>query len=360
MREGFARLHLAGNGGEGFVPGRRPQSAVVTQVRLIEPLRSQPVDDVAGLVGNPLLVHLVVGAGQNTHDLAPARVDANGGAERVHHVDRLGLVEFPRPRRKRVGLGGERANRAEIDHVALQFGGHRLLEIGGDLHVLAAADSAEFRNSGDLAGKPDAARALNATRHDRFDQRPDIFVLDRALVFLVAAGIHAIGHGLVLQIAFAALIANRAIERMVDQQEFHHAFARLLHHRCLGEKLLRRAVFVGGEVLDAHGAGGLRLRDALHFDQAHTAIAGDRQPLVETEARDFRARGFAGLEQRVLRRNIDLFAVDNKLGHACFFNSCDPASSLLNMLMFAAPVVALGGRPSRIMPAVVGQIGDER
>ncbi len=147
---------------------------------------------------------------------------------------------------------------------------------------------------------------------------------------------------------------------MIDQQEFHHAFARLLHHRGLGEELLRRAVFVGGQVLDAHGAGSLRLRDTLHFDQAHAAIAGDRQPLVETEARDFRARGFAGLEQRVLRRNVDLFAVDNKLGHACFFNSRDPASSLLYMLMLAAPIVALGGRPSRIVAAVVGQIGDER
>ena len=38
--------------------------------------------------------------------------------------------------------------------------------------------------------------------------------------------VDAIGHRLVLQIALAALIADRAIERMVDQQELHHAFAR--------------------------------------------------------------------------------------------------------------------------------------
>ena len=166
----------------------------------------------------------------------------------------------------------------------------------------------------------------------------------------IAAGVHAIGHGLVLQIAFAALVADRAIERMVDQQEFHHAFARLFHHRRLGEELLGRAVLVGSQILHAHGAGGLRLGDALHFDQAHAAIAGDRQPLMEAEARDFRARGFAGLEQRVLRRNVDLFAVDDELGHAFFFSSSDPTFSSHNshfpVRVLAAPVVALRGRPS--------------
>jgi hypothetical protein len=53
---------------------------------------------------------------------------------------------------------------------------------------------------------------------------------------------------------------------------------------------------------DAHRAGRLWLRHADDFDQAHAAIAGDREPLVEAEARNFRARRLAGLKQRVLRR----------------------------------------------------------
>ena len=36
---------------------------------------------------------------------------------------------------------------------------------------------------------------------------------------------------------------------------------------------------------------------------------------MEAEARDFRARGLAGLEQRVLRRDVDLVSVDDELGH---------------------------------------------
>jgi hypothetical protein len=61
----------------------------------------------------------------------------------------------------------------------------------------------------------------------------------------------------------------------------------------------------------------LRLRRAaLHLDQAHAAIAGDREPLVEAEARHLGARRLAGLQHRVLRRNVDLDAVDEEFGHA--------------------------------------------
>ena len=120
-------------------------------------------------------------------------------------------------------LGGQRADRAEVDDIALQFRGQRLLEIGRDLHVLAAADRAEFRNARDFGREADAARAMDAAVHRGLDERADIFVLDRALVLAVARGVDAIGHRLILQVALAALIADRAIERMVDQQEFHHA-----------------------------------------------------------------------------------------------------------------------------------------
>ena len=41
--------------------------------------------------------------------------------ERVHHVDRLGLGQLPRPRRERIGLRGQRPDRAEVDDVALQL-----------------------------------------------------------------------------------------------------------------------------------------------------------------------------------------------------------------------------------------------
>ena len=65
---------------------------------------------------------------------------------------------------------------------------------------------------------------------DGLDQRAEVLVGHSPLVLVVAAAVEAVGHRLVLQVAFAALVADRAIERMVDEQEFHHAVARLLHH----------------------------------------------------------------------------------------------------------------------------------
>src|ERR1700684_329284 len=74
-------------------------------------------------------------------------------------------------------------------------------------------------------------RAAKACGFDVSAPAAEISVPYRALVLVEAAGIDAVGHRLILQIAFAALVADRAIERMIDQQKFHHAFARLAHHR---------------------------------------------------------------------------------------------------------------------------------
>ena len=41
----------------------------------------------------------------------------------------------------------------------------------------------------------------------------------------------AVGHRLVLQRALAALVADRAVERVVDQQELHDALLRLVGDR---------------------------------------------------------------------------------------------------------------------------------
>jgi hypothetical protein len=47
--------------------------------------------------------------------------------------------------------------------------------------------------------------------------------------------------------------------------------------------------------------------------EAHAAVASNREALMEAEARDLRARGLARLKQRVTRRDVDLFAIDDEL-----------------------------------------------
>ncbi len=296
------------DGGEGFGPGCGNQLAVASHPGPIQPPALQPVDREAGLVAQPLLVHVVIDARQDAQHFRPARIDADIAADRIEHVDAVHLVQLPRPRDEGVGLRGQRADRAEIDDISGQLGVQRALDIGADFHVLATPGRAEFRHAGDLGDEADAARAMYAARHHSLHQRAEILVLHRALVLGIARMVHAIAHGLILQVALAALIADRTIQRVIDQQEFHHAAPRLAHHR--------RVSVHHHAVGDRVGAGGNRLgRRLLDLHQTHAAIAGDRQTLVVAEARNFDAGHLAGLDDRGTVGDFDLNTVDGDFGH---------------------------------------------
>ena len=304
-----------GDFAEGVVPGDLFELAAHAHIRPVEPLALQRVNGGARLVRDPFLVHGVMVARQDAEHLAAAAVDADVGAKPVHHVDGLGLAQLPGPRGVGIGLRGQRANRAEIDHVARKLGHHALLKVGGDFHVLAAADQPKLRHARDLGHEADAARALDAARHEGLDERPEIFLFHGALGLAVAAAVLAIIEGLVLQVALAALVADGAVERMVDQQEFHHAFARLFDERRIRADRGRRAVAVRAQIVHARGAGRHRLRHAHDLDEAHAAIAGHRQALVVAEPRDFEPRQLARLQQRDAVLDLDFPAVNVELWH---------------------------------------------
>ena len=98
----------------------------------------------------------------------------------------------------------------------------------------------------------------------------------------IAAAVEAVGHRLVLQIALAALVADRAIERMVDQQESPSPPLRAL--LAFSDWVWITMPSAAGIAQDAIGFG-----DFSCLDQAHAAIAGDRQALVKAEMRDLDA-----------------------------------------------------------------------
>src|SRR5208337_3659458 len=122
----------------------------------------------------------------------------------------------------------------EVDDVAGQFGAERPFDVGADFHVLAAGGGAEVGHAGHFRNEPDTSRAVDATVHRRLHQRAEVLVRHRALVFGVAGVVHAIAHGLVLQVALTALVADRAIQRMVDQQKFHYAAPGVADHLAVG------------------------------------------------------------------------------------------------------------------------------
>src|SRR5690606_24665308 len=181
----------------------------------------------------------------------PTAVDADIRAHRIECVDALGLAELPRPRREGVRLRGQRPNRAEIVDVAGKLAVERLFEVGDNLHILAAINRAELFDPRNLARKADAAGAVDAAGHDRLDQRPHVFFRHGALVLEKAAVARAVGHRLVLQVALAALIADRTVERMVDQQELHRAFTAFAYFLGVGVN--------NHTIARRHGAGGDQL-----------------------------------------------------------------------------------------------------
>jgi hypothetical protein len=96
---------------------------------------------------------------------------------------------------------------------------------------VAPIDDADLRIGVDLAHEADAARAKNAAVAVEHQRGPEVHVGLHAFPVEDAAGeVHAAfrrpeGVGEVLQRTLAALVADRAVERMVDQEELEDAGA---------------------------------------------------------------------------------------------------------------------------------------
>ena len=117
-------------------------------------------------------------------------------------------------------------------------------------------------------------------------------------------------HGLVLQGALAALVADRAIKRVVDQQEFQDAALGLIG-------------LLGADLgLDLHagsalqGAGRLRLGHAApiahvgHLDHALAAGPDRVEQRVVAETRDVDADHLGGADHQRALGHLDLGVVD--------------------------------------------------
>src|SRR4029077_14358604 len=138
-------------------------------------------------------------------------------AEGVVRRDGLAPRKLPGARAVAERLRGQRTHRTDVDHVAGELGFDRAADERDDLGVLAAAGEAELHHAGDLLAEAHAARALDAAAHLLGgDQRAELFSGNHALFFLIARIAVAVADREVLQLALAALVADRAVERVVD------------------------------------------------------------------------------------------------------------------------------------------------
>ena len=269
-------------------------------------------------------------ARQKAHDFAAFGINADVRAKRVHHVDRFGLGQFPRTGGESVGFGHQRANRAQIDDIALHVRIKRFAQIGCDLRIFATTCLAHLVNARDFRREAHAARARNTAGHVGLDKWTEIQIVRGTLWLAEAGEVDAICHRLILQIALTALVANRAIERMVNQEELHDTFAGLFNHRGIGLHDRRLALRTRAQIADLHRAGGGWLWRAAHnFDQTHAAVASNCKAFVVTETGDFDARHFAGLNEGHRPINFDLGSINDdffQIRHGAPLCSFDPCA----------------------------------
>src|SRR5262249_21551273 len=149
---------------------------------------------------------------------------------------------------------------------------------------------------------PDAARAMNAAGHVGCDQRPEILVLHRALALGITRDVPAESDRKVLKLALAALVADWAVERVIDEQELHRRPLRADGTRGLCEDL--------HALSDGSGTRRQRLRCLLDLDQAHAAVRRDGQLVVITEARDVGAMRVCDANDHLALRRLHSNTVD--------------------------------------------------
>ena len=223
-------------------------------------------------------------------------------AQRVVRGHGFAAAQLPRPSVETERFAGQCAHGAEVNHVARQFGFHRFADKRHDFGQFAAVGHADFLLARNFFGKAYAAGAVDAAAHFlRGNQRAHFFGFDGAFFFSVTAGRHTVAHRQILQLALAALVAHGAVQRVVDEQEFHHAFLRLLgfgrmrvHHHAVRYR---------------RGAGGQWFGGFFHFHQTHAAVSGNGEFFVVTEMRDICPQLVRGFHYGCALLYFNLFAV---------------------------------------------------
>src|SRR3569833_845703 len=92
--------------------------------------------------------------------------------------------------------------------------------------MIAAVQNSVNPMNGYLIGSKYTTVAKDAARHVQLYLITNIDLLERTLVFFVTGFSCAMLKAKILQVTFTCLVANRAIQRVIDQQHFHHTFAR--------------------------------------------------------------------------------------------------------------------------------------
>ena len=297
-----------------LAPRGRLQLAVAPHQRHRQPLCVvDPAVAEAALVADPLVVDLHVFAADNATQRVRARVKAHVAADGALRADRRRALNLPGAEGKARHAVGQRTHRAEVDDVAARLGIHRLAVLNVDDRRPAALKERQLRAVLPLLQVADAAPAEHAAllvEHDGIRDHVVLFLLPLGFDQLADAGAKA--HGLVLQGALTALVADGAIQRVVEQQKGQVRLLHILHRLRVGLDHHIRG--------HRHRAGRLQHHPtrAGDFHQAHAA-AGHRVELgVAAKDGDLDVQLGGGIHHQRALGHLDLAVVDrqcDKVGH---------------------------------------------
>ena len=265
-------------------------------------------------VSNPAFVDVFIFKRHHTHDLVVLDLNNQVGTRRIVWADRPAARQLPGAGAVAERFAGQRAHRANVDHVAGQLGVDRHADEGFNLRMFATVRHTKLHHAGDFLAKTHATRAVDAAAHlFHRDQWADILVKNHTFFFFVTRPAAAITHRQVLQLTLSALVTNWAIERVIDQQKLHHALLGLDGFVALGvhDHALRHGCGAG-----RHGLGGL-----FNINQAHAAVGRNAELFVITKMRNVGARLFGRMHHRAAFKHFYFLTVELNFNHGEFFAS---------------------------------------
>ena len=298
-----------GERGEHLVPRGGVQLAVrLTVQRTREPVlvggvlvaEEAPRAQVAVVAAFPVCRHdlddfLVAGL---EDQCAPVAAVAAGGVRPLHHPGAELVHREP---------ARDRAHRADLHAAPAELAVQLVSREVHDLGHRAPAGVAQRLDVHDLVAVPHAAQAGDAAVHLLLDQRAEELFLIHALGVAEDAGGGRVLVREVLEVAASALVADRAVERVVRQDEFQHGLVGFVHDRRVGPD---------HHALGAHRAtGGLQLRYFFDLDQAHAAVGVVRELGVVAEVGDHDPEPPGGLDDEGALLHHDRLTVDQDIDH---------------------------------------------
>ena len=209
---------------------------------------------IAAVIADPPLVHVRILPRLDAVDVILILFGKDRAAGRAVRAD-LGMpLHEPDALRVEEILVPQRTDRAEIDDIARQLVLQRKALDDVDLFVSTTIDDEQLARTTHFAREADTASAHHTAVDEQRDRITDVAATAGEGSDIGAAFFLAVLEVVILEVALARLVADRAIDRVIDQQCFFDKGSTLLDLVGVGDEdgsLFRRRL-AGGDELGEH------------------------------------------------------------------------------------------------------------